>query len=242
MHRTGMVSILAVVIGVSLSAAAVKAPMIEITPMTYKCGTFQEGKTERLKASFVVKNTGDAILRLEEVRPGCGCTVVQFDSLIAPGKTGLIDADVNIANSHSGALSKTITVHSNAQNESLLLLTITATIQAPVDISDHYLNMQEAGTTPAILFLSSQKKNLKVTDISFKSSMVKKNTPDWQKQVPVAVPYKLIPIDSVRTDGFKVFKLEFFKPKVSGPDYGDITIKTNHPDQPTIVIQANIGK
>ena len=92
-------------------------PQIEFDSKTYNCGTVIEGKIEKITAVFVVKNTGDAVLKLESVRPSCGCTVVKFDSLIQPGKSTKIESVVNIQGQRSGQLSKSITVTSNAENE-----------------------------------------------------------------------------------------------------------------------------
>jgi hypothetical protein len=235
-----MISLL---LGAALSVTCAKAaPKIEISPTTYNCGSFNEGKVDKLKAAFIVKNTGDAVLHIDEVRPGCGCTVVEFDSLVAPGKTGVINASVNLANIHTGDISKTISVRSNAANEESIMLTITATIHSLIDISDQYVNVSSNTKTPTILYLSSLKKNLNITEITFKSSIAKKDAPGWQQEMPIVVHYKWSPTDSVRADGYKVFKLELFKPSNVDGDYGEMTIKTNHPEKSNIVIQANIVK
>jgi hypothetical protein len=236
------VALLSLFVGASISISCAKAPKIEITPTTYNCGTFYEGKVEKLKAVFNVKNSGDDILRIQEVRPGCGCTVVEFDTLVAPGKSGVIHADVNLNNIHTGEITKTVNVSSNAANNPSIMLTITAKINAIVDISDQYINVAGNKLSPAVLYLSSQKKNLKVTEITFKSSIAKKDAPEWQQQTPVIIHYKWSPTDSVRSDGYTVYKLEVFKPDQTDSDYGEMTIKTNHPGKSSIVIQANITK
>jgi len=242
MHRQNIVLTMCLLLGVLFSVTCAKGPIIVITPTEYNCGTFLEGKIEQLKAPFVVKNTGDATLRIEEVRPGCGCTVVKFDSIIEPGKTGYINAVVNLGSSHPGALSKSMHVTSNAKNEQMLELTIKAMIRATVDISEQYITIASDNAKPTTVYLTSQKKNLKVTDITFLSSVDKKDTPNWQKQTPIGVHYKFSPTDSTAADGYKVFKLEIFRPQLSGEDYGEMTIKTNHPDKGSIVIQANFSK
>ena len=64
----------------SISASA--SPKIDVDKTTFDCGVIAEGKTDKLHAQFTVKNTGDAPLKIDNVRPGCGCTVVKFDSTI----------------------------------------------------------------------------------------------------------------------------------------------------------------
>jgi hypothetical protein len=213
---------------------------IEFDTKAFNCGTVIEGKTEKLNAVFTVKNTGDAILKLENVRPGCGCTVVKYDTLIQPGKTVKIESQVNIKGYRSGYISKNITVTSNATNEPSVRLSIEATIQAIIDISESYLNL--AGTdlkSPRTIYLSSKKNDLKVSDVSFKSNETS-GAPTWQSEIPLS--HKWIPTDSIRTDGYRVFKLEVFSANVEKTIPGEFIIKTNHPDKPEITLSGNIQK
>jgi hypothetical protein len=242
MRRLNVGPTLCLLVGALFSVTCAKAPKIEITPTEYNCGTFLEGKIEQLKAPFVVKNTGDATLRIQEVRPGCGCTVVKFDSIIEPGETGYINAVVNLGSVHPGALSKSMHVTSNAKNAEMVELVIKAMIRATVDISEQYITIPSDNTKPTVVYLTSQKKNLKVTEITFLSSLDKKDAPSWQKHMPIGIHFKFSPTDSTAADGYKVFKLEMFRPQLSGEDYGEMTIKTNHPDKSSIVIQANYSK
>ena len=96
-----------------LSALAVFAsPKIVIEKTSFQCGSVVEGKTEKLKAQFIVKNSGDAVLKIN-ARPGCGCTVVKYDSIIAPGKTSVIESEVNIKGYHSGPITKALKLDKN---------------------------------------------------------------------------------------------------------------------------------
>jgi hypothetical protein len=45
-------------------------PTISAVEGTWDAGVITEGAQEFLRHSFVVKNTGDAILRIKSVRPG----------------------------------------------------------------------------------------------------------------------------------------------------------------------------
>ncbi|TNF72802.1 MAG: DUF1573 domain-containing protein, partial [Acidobacteria bacterium] len=48
-----------------------------VVPETIKdFGTVQRG--DRLAHRFVIRNDGDAILEITEVKPACGCTVAEF--------------------------------------------------------------------------------------------------------------------------------------------------------------------
>lgn len=211
-------------------------PEIEFDSKTFNCGTAIEGKTEKINATFRVKNTGDAVLKLESVRPGCGCTVVKYDTLIQPGKTSKIESEVNIKGNHRGPLSKSITVTSNAIKNPVVRLTIEATIKAVIDISDDYIALDTAKS----VYLTSNKKDLKVTDVIFKMNG-NSGTPEWQANVPFSLKYSWKPLDSV-VGGGRVFKLDIIATKIGKTVYGEFVIKTNHPDNPELSITGTINR
>jgi hypothetical protein len=128
---------IAIIVSYAFSVFA-GSPKIEFNKTNFDCGQVLEGKQDKLQASFSVKNTGDATLVLSSVRPGCGCTVVKYDSLIQPGKSSAITATVNIANYPAGAISKSITVTSNAANTPTQKLTIGAVV-VPVIVASEQL-------------------------------------------------------------------------------------------------------
>ncbi len=182
------------------------------------------------------------MLRLESVRPGCGCTVVKYDSIIQPGKTAKIESEVNIKGYHSGPISKGITVTSNAKNEPTVRLSIEATIQSAIDISETYLSLGANGVdTSKSIFLSSKKTDLKILDVTFKMG-ANTETPDWQLKLPLAINYKFIPTDSTRSDGYRVYKLNLFNPHATKAAPGELIIKTNHSDKPEVRLRATLGR
>lgn len=141
-----------------LASSVFSGPKIEFDTKSFDCGKVIEGKTDKLDAAFIVKNTGDAVLKLESVRPGCGCTVVNYDSLLQPGKTAKIESQVRINEYRAGPLFKSITVTSNAENEQTIHLTIKATIQAIIGISEDYIDLLASDTTPKKQSFSLQRK------------------------------------------------------------------------------------
>jgi hypothetical protein len=218
------------------------APKIEFNTKTFQCDTIIEDKTEKLSATFIVKNSGDQPLKLENVRPGCGCTVVKFDSIIMPGKSSKINAEVNIKGYRAGSISKSITVTSNAANEKEVRLTIAATIRAVVELSDISLSFGGADTTKSrTVTLASKKHDLAISDVFFKQTTTE-SAPGWQNDIRLPVTYKWIPLDSIRPDGARVFKLELTAPKVETAVNGEIMVKTNHPEKPELKIQTYLAK
>ncbi len=221
--------------------AVAGTPKIEFDKTNYDCGTFADGKQDKLQASFTIKNSGDAPLILSSVRPGCGCTVVKFDSLIQPGKSGIISATVNIANYHFGPISKMVTVTSNASNVPTQQLTISASIVAVVDVSESYVNLNPSNlTAPHTLVLATLKKDFKISAVEFKLSQASDDK--WQNKVPIAIPFTFVATDSLRADKFKVYKLNLTTPKVDQQYTGNFIVKTNHPEKTEISIAGSISK
>ncbi|MBN1575640.1 MAG: DUF1573 domain-containing protein [Chitinispirillaceae bacterium] len=211
-------------------------PVIEFDTKEFQCGLVNEGKIKKIDAVFTVNNSGDSTLILTGVRPGCGCTVVKYDSIIEPGKAARIKASVKIAGFKSGPMSKPVTVFSNAENDSVVRLVIKATIQAPIDPSTILITMRPNAKTS--LQLTTPKNNLKITGVTFTPYS---DDPASRKK-PVKVAYTLAPIDSARTDGLTVYRLELEPFAVDSAAEGAFTIATNHPDKKEMRIRGRTVK
>jgi hypothetical protein len=111
--------------------AAGPLPTIDIVEKIKDFGTVAKG--EKLRAEFVVRNTGQAPLEITQVRPTCGCTVADFDRSIAPGTTGKIRAEVDTA-AFSGPIAKAVLVFSNDPMTPQLNLVIKADVRSFVEV------------------------------------------------------------------------------------------------------------
>lgn len=79
--------------------------------------------------TFLCTNTGNKPLYLFDVRPGCGCTLVDYTKQpIKPGEQGKIEARFDTKRSHPGTVHKDVFVHSNTSNNSPSYLSFTGTI------------------------------------------------------------------------------------------------------------------
>lgn len=95
---------------------------------------FDAGKLDKgaeINHDFVIRNTGDTVLRIEEVRPACGCTVADYDETIAPGASGKVHAVLDTVD-QTGAISKGLTVITNDPENPRLILTIKADVSPRV--------------------------------------------------------------------------------------------------------------
>ncbi|HXA18099.1 MAG TPA: DUF1573 domain-containing protein [Thermoanaerobaculia bacterium] len=111
-------------------AAKDAAPRLTIVEPIKDYGTISKG--EKLDWSFLVKNTGDADLVITSAKPGCGCTVADFDKVIKPGETGKVTAHVDTT-AFVGPIAKTVTLETNDLTTPTSQLTIHAIVKPYVE-------------------------------------------------------------------------------------------------------------
>lgn len=139
--RIAGVTLLAVLLSTRIhaaeAAATVKAPHAEFSELVYDFGKVKT--SEPLRHDFIVTNTGNAVLNILEVKPGCGCTTAgSWDKEIQPGKTGRIPVQFNPAN-YSGPVTKPITITCNDPVKNIQSLQLKADIWKAIDIQPTYV-------------------------------------------------------------------------------------------------------
>ena len=94
---------------------------------------------EPLRCDFIFTNTGNAMLEITDVRPGCGCTTAgQWDRKVEPGKTGKIPIQFSPGGA-GGTVTKSISVTCNDPVQNIQNLQVKATIWKPVDVNPAYV-------------------------------------------------------------------------------------------------------
>ena len=90
-------------------------------------GTIKAG--EKVTHQFHFKNTGENPLKIESVKPSCGCTVTEWTrGEILPGETGFVDTEFN-SSGKEGLQTKTVNVNLNTVEKNITL-TFTAEVIA----------------------------------------------------------------------------------------------------------------
>lgn len=116
---------------INLNNDAEKAPemtQIEFTQKMHNFGNIPQG--EVVKHKFEFKNVGEHDLIIENVKPSCGCTALDWPrKAIKPGKTGFIEAQFNSAGKLN-AQTKHVTVIYNG-NPKMELLTFKGNVVKP---------------------------------------------------------------------------------------------------------------
>lgn len=82
---------------------------------------------------FTIHNRGDAPLHLTRVKPACGCTLADYDEIIAPGESGEIRVTVH-TKSLNGEVARAVAVDTNDPNQARLNLVIRVVVRASVAI------------------------------------------------------------------------------------------------------------
>ncbi len=179
-----------------------------------------------LKHTFVVTNTGAAVLKILNVKPSCGCTTNgKYDREIPPGGTGRIP--LKLRTSNLTKFTKRVTVTTNDPRNASFKLSLTGTVKPYVT------------ATPRSLRLSGVKPTEEISEI-VRLSVV---SDDVALQV----------VESSKASGFRATLQPGPEPKTydltivgqppfkEGTNSAKILINTGVADQPTITIPVIVN-
>ncbi len=151
-----------------------KAPRLTIVEPVKDYGTVPKG--DKLEWAFVVKNTGDADLQIIAAKPGCGCTVADFDKVIKPGATGKVTAHVDTT-SFAGPIAKSVTLETNDPNTPTAQLTLHAIVKPYVEAYPagfvRYTLLQGDADSQTVTLYSEEDEPFEITRIEVPGDYVK---------------------------------------------------------------------
>lgn len=122
-------------LALGLCGSALAQPRAFVAQPVVDVGVIARGDTA--EHTFEIRNEGDTTLEIVEVKPTCGCTVVDYDSKIAPGASGTVVAKVN-SKGLRGPIAKTVRVFTNDGRNPQIDLVIKANVRAWVEVSPGY--------------------------------------------------------------------------------------------------------
>lgn len=94
--------------------------------------------------TFVIRNDGDALLEIGQVKPSCGCTVANITSKsLAPGDVAEISTKLSLKNK-VGPQRKTISVQSNDPDNPKFTLTLSGVSTTEVDVKPRRVYVSDA--------------------------------------------------------------------------------------------------
>lgn len=197
---------------------------------------FEAGKVIRgddIKHTFVVRNQGDAVLKIEEVSPACGCTVADYDEEIAPGEQGVIHTVVRTT-SFKGPIAKQVTVFTNDMKNPRLLLTLKADIESSVDVQRGYARHQiirgQKSKTLTQTVWSATKADLEVQGVDSPQPWIKTGFRPANEVERMAHSPK---------GNLWVVETSIADNAPSGPINEKVIIRTNHPRSPEIALPVS---
>ena len=219
---------LAIFVGSALIACG--QPKFEVIGgETYDWGKVKPPKEGYLEAEIKMKNTGTGgILKLVEIKPGCGCTKTDPDKTeLNPGEISTMKVRLNISPSQSGSLTKSITVrHSGGKDTSVSYLFLKADIQRALQVTPNqffsFTDMKVGQETTAKIQLKNDDKvDIVISDIKTDNGMVlnMKGTKTLKPGETFELTAKVIP-------------------SAKGSFNGKVSFKTDHPDHPTVDVMA----
>ena len=117
----------------SAEPSTATGPKINFDTNTCDFGKVDAGKV--VKHEFLFTNTGNEVLEIKDVRPGCGCTTAgAWDKKVEPGKTGKIPLQFNTAG-YSSVFAKTVTVNCNDPAKPNVVLYLKGTVWKPIEVT-----------------------------------------------------------------------------------------------------------
>jgi hypothetical protein len=161
---------------------AEKAPRLTIVEPVKDYGTIAKG--EKLDWSFLVKNTGDSDLQIIAAKPGCGCTVADFDKVIKPGETGKVTAHVDTT-AFAGPIAKTVTLETNDPTTPTSQLTIHAIVKPYVEAFPagfvRFNLLQGEADTQSVMLYSEEDEPFQVTKVELPIDPATNEPVKWVK-------------------------------------------------------------
>jgi len=185
-----------------------KAPRLTLVEPVKDYGVVPKG--DKLDWAFEVKNTGNADLQILAAKPGCGCTVADFDKVIKPGATGKVTAHVDTTN-FAGPIAKSVTLETNDLSNPTAQLTIHAVVKPYVEAYPagfvRYNLLQGDAETQSVTLYSEEDDPFEITKVEVPGEWVKV---DYKK---IDDPAQLAP--NVGKSGQAQYR---FNITVGGPD------------------------
>ena len=228
----------------SISAAdeAPKGPTLQVDTTEFIFGTFDEGKFPKVSHTFHVKNTSTYPLTIQNVKPGCGCTGVVFDTIIGPGHIGSITPTINMTGI-SGEFHKSVTVTTNAVNLPSFTMAIIGKVNPTVDVSKYFLRLKPDanGISTGDITLRTRKADFRVTGMQFVENV--SGGADWQDKAPLLPKFAVKKDDKSDTEGYYTYNLDFtVKAPADSRHSGTFIFQTNHPQRDTISVRGMIDQ
>ena len=110
-----------------------KSPKVLVEPKIFQVGEILE--MQNIEHTFMIKNTGNAELQILGVKPSCGCSVADFDKVVAPGQEGKVHIKIEGKKIGAGPFDKTFAVKTNDPENEQFNLAVQGTVTKALEFS-----------------------------------------------------------------------------------------------------------
>jgi len=205
-------SIILIILGYTF---AYSQPQIQIEGNDVYDWGIVDSKDKPLTAKVKIFNKGNDTLKIENVRPGCGCTTAPLDKYnIEPN--GYATLDITLKVSSDGKIKKSIRITSNDPVSPTKILSIKANIVPPLSLSVRFLNFGvltiNKESVATVKIKNNTEKSIKINDIIFEpkelSSNIKKTT-EIPSNKELTLEVKYTPTKSTEFSGKVTLKTDY---------------------------------
>lgn len=116
-----------------------KSPKAKFDNPEFNFIAVEEGK--KVVHDFIIKNIGNDILLIKQVKTDCGCTAVNYDREIYPQKEGRIRINLDTTGYADKKITKLVKVHTNDSENSVVELKISGSVDTVVNISPRVVRL-----------------------------------------------------------------------------------------------------
>lgn len=164
-------------------------PKLEVVGGNYYDWGTTYPKDSPLKAKIKIKNAGNDILKIYEVKPGCGCTTAPLDKTeLKQGEEATLDVSLNTS-SYTGNITKSIRISSNDPTHKDVFIYLKTNVFRPIVVLPNTTvtnrDMEPNKEASFEFQLKNQSdKPITITNISYSPDDVKLNLSKGQTIAP----------------------------------------------------------
>ncbi|GAB5466704.1 MAG: DUF1573 domain-containing protein [Candidatus Kapaibacteriales bacterium] len=210
------------------ASSLIAGPKLEIIGgNTYDWGDVK-ASNEGLTTTVKLKNVGDGVLEISNVKPSCGCTTAPIDKdKLQPGETASIDVTFKPGTS-SGPKTKTIRISSNDSQSPNVIYRLKANVVKNIDVGPKsFFNFSEVAVG------NSVDSKLTVTNHSKRPVTFSDYKVEGDQNVTINLTK---PITLKPNESFDV--VSTITPDKVGYSNFKVTMTTSDPDTPQLVISG----
>ena len=142
-------------------------PRLVCPEPTYDFGTREP--SDAVVHEFVLRNEGDGPLLITQVKPACGCTVVDWKTMtLKPGEETRLKCRLRLKG-YKGAQQKSIRIHSNDPTQPIRQLWFKGNVSVDVELTPSFISFSQLQHTALVtrkVRLTSVGRVVQVTDVT----------------------------------------------------------------------------